>query len=327
VNSKGQVKVMDFGLAKLKGALKLTKTSSTAGTLAYMSPEQIQGGEVDARADIFAFGVVFFEMFTGKLPFRGEHEAAMMYSIVNESPIPIGSLQPNVSSAVASIINGCLEKDKTNRFQSFDEILAGLREVQQQSSGYMPSQALGVPRRSNAIWLGVIAVGVLILGLLLYQFVFNATSASTSTVPTIAVLYLENMTEDPKFDSFSAGMTEEIINELSNVPGVQVVSRNDVRQYQNKAVDIREVGEKLGVSYVLEGSIRVEGKQLRITCQAIQTHDRFHFWSQGYTRQLTNAFAVQSDIAQQVALALKTKFAQKNAEQKLGLPANSLLKQ
>ncbi len=132
--AKGQAKVMDFGLAKLKGALKLTRTSSTVGTLGYMAPEQIQGGEVDHRSDIFSFGVLLFEMLTGKLPFRGEHEAAMVYSIVNEEPQDIAAIAPDLSPIVANAIQRCLEKDPNDRYQHFDDIVADLRRSQKKTS-------------------------------------------------------------------------------------------------------------------------------------------------------------------------------------------------
>jgi serine/threonine protein kinase/Tol biopolymer transport system component len=134
VNSKNQVKVMDFGLAKLKGSLKLTKSSSTVGTLAYMAPEQIQGGEVDARSDIFSFGVVLYEMLTGHLPFRGEHEAAMVYSIVNEEPTPVQQYLPNISSEIVHILERALDKDPEDRYQSVHEMLIDLRRSKKEST-------------------------------------------------------------------------------------------------------------------------------------------------------------------------------------------------
>ena len=134
VNSKNQIKVMDFGLAKLKGSLKLTKTSSTVGTLAYMAPEQIQGGEVDARGDIFSFGVVLYEMLTGHMPFRGEHEAAMMYSIVNEDPSPIQMYLPEISSEQTHILNRSLEKDPEDRYQTVHDMVIDLRRMKKQTS-------------------------------------------------------------------------------------------------------------------------------------------------------------------------------------------------
>jgi serine/threonine protein kinase len=134
VNSKNQIKVMDFGLAKLKGSLKLTKASSTVGTLAYMAPEQIQGGEVDARSDIFSFGVLLFEMLTGRLPFRGEHDAAMMYSIVNEQPEPIEKYLPEVSSEFLHIFNRALEKDPEERYQTVRDMVIDLRRLKKNTS-------------------------------------------------------------------------------------------------------------------------------------------------------------------------------------------------
>ena len=134
VNMKNQIKVMDFGLAKLKGSVKLTKTSSTVGTLAYMAPEHIQGGEVDARGDIFSFGIVLYEMLTGHLPFRGEHEAAIMYSIVNESPEPIQKYIPDLSSELLHIINRALEKDPEDRYQTVHDMVIDLRRVKKETS-------------------------------------------------------------------------------------------------------------------------------------------------------------------------------------------------
>ncbi len=144
LTSKGQAKVMDFGLAKLKGSLKLTKTSSTVGTLGYMAPEQIQGGEVDLRSDIFSFGVLLFEMLSGKLPFRGEHEAAMVYSIVNEEPEDIQNFKPEVSPIVASLIQRCLEKNAGDRFQSMQEVVIELRRSQRKTSRVM-REPMSVP--------------------------------------------------------------------------------------------------------------------------------------------------------------------------------------
>jgi serine/threonine protein kinase len=134
VNTKNQIKVTDFGLAKLKGSLKLTKTSSTVGTLAYMAPEQIQGGEVDARGDIFSSGIVLYEMLTGHLPFRGEHEAAMMYSILNEDPDPIQTYRPDLSSELLHILNRALEKDPEDRYQSVHDMVIDLRRVKKETS-------------------------------------------------------------------------------------------------------------------------------------------------------------------------------------------------
>jgi serine/threonine protein kinase len=144
VNTKNQIKVMDFGLAKLKGSLKLTRASSTVGTLAYMAPEQIQGQDVDQRSDIFSFGVVLFEMLTGKLPFRGEHEAAMMYSIMNEEPESAQHYKPELSAEVLHVLGRALEKDPADRYQSAQDMLIDLRRMQKQSTKVRTSM-VGMP--------------------------------------------------------------------------------------------------------------------------------------------------------------------------------------
>jgi len=145
LTSRGQAKVMDFGLAKLKGSLKLTRTSSTVGTLGYMAPEQIQGGEVDSRSDIFSFGVLLFEMLTGKLPFRGEHEAAMMYSILNEEPESIQTHLPHASVDLVHIINRALEKDPEDRYQSVADMVSESRRLLKQSSRIVRRSVADIP--------------------------------------------------------------------------------------------------------------------------------------------------------------------------------------
>ena len=175
VNSKNQAKVMDFGLAKLKGSLKLTKTSSTAGTLAYMAPEQIEGREVDARSDIFSFGVVLYEMLTGHLPFRGEHEAAMMYSILNEEPTPVQSHLPDISSELVHVLNRALEKDPEDRYQSVAEMVIDLRRMKKETTKVTrhvgqeltpdPAVSPARPKRASrkAVWSAVSVVIVIIV--------------------------------------------------------------------------------------------------------------------------------------------------------------------
>ena len=134
VNSRNQVKVMDFGLAKIKGSLKLTRSSSTVGTLAYMAPEQVRGEEVDPRSDIFSFGVVLFEMLTGAIPFRGEHEAAVMYSVLNEEPEPVEKYRQDLPAGLVAVILRCLEKDPADRYQHSDDLVSELRRIQKQST-------------------------------------------------------------------------------------------------------------------------------------------------------------------------------------------------
>jgi serine/threonine protein kinase len=192
VNTKNQVKVMDFGLAKLKGSLKLTKTSSTVGTLAYMAPEQIQGEEVDARSDIFSFGVVLYEMLTGHLPFHGEHEAAMMYSIMNEEPESIERYKPDISPLLANIIQRALEKDPSDRYQSAGDMVIELRRLQRKTSRVSRGLTAEIPAASveavspegavikeplkKNLWIGIGVVALLVIIVALYLSIFRKPS-------------------------------------------------------------------------------------------------------------------------------------------------------
>jgi serine/threonine protein kinase len=201
VNSKNQIKVMDFGLAKLKGSLKLTKTSSTVGTLAYMAPEQIQGGEVDARNDIFSFGVVLYEMLTGHTPFRGEHEAAMVYSIVNEEPTPLQKYLPEASSELVHILNRALEKDPEDRYQSVHDMVIDLRRLKKQTSrvsrtfegtpsGDIQKEALPKARNKSRTYVvaGVSVILVVTVGILLI-FRPSARHNQSFSVTTLDIPY------------------------------------------------------------------------------------------------------------------------------------------
>jgi serine/threonine protein kinase len=232
VNSKNQIKVMDFGLAKLKGSLKLTRTSSTVGTLAYMSPEQIQGGEVDARSDIFSFGVVLFEMLTRRTPFRGEHEAAMVYSIANEEPESLLKLRSDASPELERIIKRALEKDPEDRYQSAADMLSELRRVLKQSSrvsraaissayvptGVAPSPPAPTPVRSKKmLWMGIGGLGIAVLLVAIFLFSRKSSQEPNSVatlnpnmslrvlpIPFTQVLY-PSLSPDGNWVAFPAG--------------------------------------------------------------------------------------------------------------------------
>lgn len=293
VNSKNQIKVMDFGLAKLKGSLKLTKTSSTMGTLAYMAPEQIEGGEVDARSDIFSFGVVLYEMLTGHLPFRGEHEAAMVYSIVNEEPTPIQKYLPDVSSELVHILNRALEKDPEDRYQGVHDMVIDLRRLKKQTShvsrivsAEKPFEGVSVrsgePSKgaragARAVWLSRIprnmrwvlgGLAVVVLGVLLYVIFWPGAGSPPANEKSIAVLYFENKTGREDLDKMLVGLLN--IN-LTRNKGLLVVSGQrlyDVLRTLGKqdaaSIDkttATEVAKRAGVRSMLVGTIwNVSGK-------------------------------------------------------------------
>ncbi|MCJ7459415.1 MAG: protein kinase [candidate division Zixibacteria bacterium] len=314
VTFRGQVKIMDFGLAKLKGATKLTQTGSTLGTLAYMSPEQAQGEEVDQRSDIFSFGVILYELLTGKLPFAGEHQAAVIYSIINEYPQPVVRYNNQVSAKLEDMVFKALAKDKEERYQHADELLADLRR-ERKSLEYVKTAVTTQPaeppkvvkRKTIRLLIGVL--GILILIIVYFAFLKQKEPTTVSGKPSIAVLYLQNLSENKGDEYFAAGMTEDIITQLSKIGGLRVLSRSDVEEFKGKTVKPREVADKLKVNYVMEGSVRKYGDKIRIACQLIKASDGFHVWAESYDRQMEDLFAIQADVAKSVAQALKVALA------------------
>ncbi|HTX19316.1 MAG TPA: protein kinase [Bacteroidota bacterium] len=328
VTTRGQVKVMDFGLAKLKGSLKLTKTSSTIGTLAYMAPEQIQGVEADTRSDVFSFGVVLFEMTTGKTPFRGEHEAAMMYSIVNEEPEEATTYRPETPAELLHIIRKSLEKDPEDRYQSMSEIVVDLRRLKKESTRVvrtplfqataqnesaaiapLPVTTKEIPRRHLARTI-IIGAGALIL---LLAIVFLSRDSLFSKLERgsdkkiIAVIPFENLGPADK-EYFVDGMTDEITSRLSGLSGLSVIARSSAAQYRKTTKSLKQIGGELGVIYILQGTVRWEESEgethVRVNPTLIKVDDGTQTWSGSMESVLSSAFKLQSDIAGRVANAL-----------------------
>jgi serine/threonine protein kinase len=319
VNSKNQVKVMDFGLAKLKGSLKLTRTSSTVGTLGYMAPEQIQGGEVDARSDIFAFGALFFEMLTGHLPFRGEHEAAMMYSIINEEPEPLLKYRIDASEDLQRIVSRALEKDPEDRYQSAADMTSELRRMQKKTSRISKAIPLAAPPVSpvassvpqpvgpkfsrRIAYIGA-SVAILVIGMVLSYLMFRGSPGADKK--SIAVLPFKNLNTDEDSEFFSDGITEDIINQLSRIHGLRVMSRPAVMRYKKSDKSLSEIGKELNVGTILTGTVRRVGDQLRISAALIDASNEQQIWGDVYEKTMTQVFEIQSAVARQIASTLKT---------------------
>ncbi|MDP1678323.1 MAG: protein kinase [Bacteroidota bacterium] len=325
VNSKNQIKVMDFGLAKLKGSLKLTRTSSTIGTLAYMSPEQIQGIEADTRSDIFSYGVVLFEMTTGKMPFRGEHEAAIMYSIVNEEPEDAAKFREDVPPELLHILKKSLEKDPEDRYQSMSEIIVDLRRLKKESTRVLRTQEFQRPEqsRSNIFPIapqpskskflspkylsGIGITVVLIIAVVFFKDSIFSNFAGKNDKKIIVVLPFENLGPNDK-DYFVDGMTDEVTSRLSGLSALKVIARSSAVQYKKTTKTLKQIGEELGVNYVLQGTVRwetVDGQtHVRVNPTLIKVEDETQAWSVSMESVLSSAFKLQSDIASRVASAM-----------------------
>jgi non-specific serine/threonine protein kinase len=305
---EGKVKLTDFGLAKLRGSVQVTKTGTTVGTAAYMSPEQIRGEQVDHRSDIFSFGVVLYELLTSHLPFRGEFETALSYSILNENPPPVKSLRKNTPAALESVIDRCLEKEKTKRYHSAEEVVEALREVRQEIS-----PAIKTKKKGGKIPL-LVGGALLVVAVIVIAYLFWPERPITAAEKSIAVLPFKNMSDNKEDEYFSDGITEDIIARLSKISHLKVISRTSVMQYKGVAKPLREIGKELGVATILEGSVRRAGNRIRIVGQLIDAISDEHIWADTYDRELKDVFAIQSDVAEQIAAVLEVRLSPRETE-------------
>lgn len=313
VNSNNRIKVMDFGLAKLKGSLRLTRTSHTVGTLAYMAPEQIQGGNGDARSDIFSFGVLLYVMLTRQMPFRGEHEAAMMYSIVNEEPTPIQRYLPEVPSELLHILNRALEKDPEERYQNVHEMVIDLkrlgREMVRSSRVSAETKAaleLGGPagKRSDRTARKGIRRYALIgsaLSIVLIAAGLSYFLSGSKPINSIAVLPFVNATGDPRTEYLSDGISEGLINSLSQLSNLTVMSRSSAFHYKGEKIDPQTAGKELGVKAVLTGRVTQRGDDLDISTELVDVARNSQIWGEQYHRRMSDLIGLQEELSKDIS--------------------------
>jgi len=313
ITSDKVVKIVDFGLAKLAGRTKLTKDDSTLGTVAYMSPEQAQGAEVDHRSDIFALGIVLYEMLTGQMPFKGDYEQAVVYSTLHEEPEPITGLRTGVPMELERIVSKCLAKEPSDRYQQVNELIVDLRRMKKEKQLKETLTRAGVtakiPKRRVRSFVRVVAIiGVLILAVVGYFFFAPSETDVITQRKMLAVLPFENL-GPPDQEYFADGITEEIMSRLATIRALGVISRTSTSQYKQTDKTLQQIGEELGVEYILEGTVRWEPipdgpSRVRVTPQLIRVSDDTYLWSDRYNAVLADIFQVQSDIALQVSEAL-----------------------
>jgi len=313
IDADNRAKILDFGLATIQGGERLTRTGSTLGTMGYMSPEQIQGQEIDCRTDLFSFGIVLYEMITGRVPFAGETDAAILHAIISKTPeVPTG-YRPDIPPRLQEIVGKTLEKDPQARYQSATELIADLKSLAG-STEVRVSVPATVPwaRPARARWAKVLVVAAFVILIAVAYGVLSRISwkpiedASTSRI-MLAVLPFRNLGA-PEEEYFADGITDEIITRIAGFQGLGVISRTSAMQYKNSEKSLQEIGKELGVDYILEGTIRWDKSgdtdRVRITPQLVRAADDTYLWSSIYERALTQIFAVQADIARQIAGAL-----------------------
>ena len=264
----GRVKITDFGLAMLHGKSPFSTEGGTVGTLAYMSPEQIQGGPIDERTDIYSLGIVLFELLTGRLPFVGEHEAGLVYAIVNDQPPLVSSLRPDVSEELGEVIGRMLSKSNDARPRSIEELdqVLDLSHVRAAST---------FPRRSD----------------------------SGKTLTSIAVLPFACLSLGAEDEYFAEGISEDLINALGQIPTLFVPARTSSFAFRQEH-DLQLIGSKLNVLHVVEGSFRRSGSTVRITVRLVNANSGYQIWSSSYDRDVKEIFDVQNDITRTIAEAL-----------------------
>jgi serine/threonine protein kinase/Tfp pilus assembly protein PilF len=327
---RGHAKILDFGLAKLApagGALnlsvmptagevdQLTRPGAVIGTVAYMSPEQVRGEELDARTDLFSFGVVLYEMVTGVLPFRGETSGVIAEAILNRAPVAPVRLNPEISPKLEEIVNKALEKDRKLRCQSAAEIRTDLQRLKRNSdSGRTISMTATMPPQARRHKRTIMAAAAFVAALLIALAVFTNIGgvrdrllgkAGVQRIRSLAVLPLENLSHDPEQEYFADGMTEQLITDLAQISALKVISRTSVMRYKGARKPLPQIAQELGVDAVVEGSVQRSGDRVRITAQLIDARADQHLWARSYERDLRDVLALQDEVAQAIANELK----------------------
>ena len=329
VTNQGQAKILDFGLAKvtlkpesvalnaptISSEEHLTTPGSALGTVAYMSPEQVRGKELDARTDLFSFGAVLYEMCTGTLPFRGDTTGAMFDSILNRAPVAPVRINPDTPLKLEEIMNKALEKDRKLRYQSAKELAVDLRRLASPSSA---SPVTDRPVRRSPVVLAtaislIVIVAVLLglnIGRLRRHLLQQPNAAS---IRSLAVLPLENLSHDPEQEYFAEGMTDALTTEMAQIGGLRVISRTSAMQYKDAKKPLPQIARELNVDAIMEGSVLRSGSNVRVTAQLIQASPEQHLWAKSYESDLRDVLSLQSQVALSVANEIRVKLTEEEA--------------
>lgn len=335
VTNKGDPKLLDFGLARIdrtapadelseNPTISKTESGSIMGTVAYMSPEQALGKEVDHRTDIFSTGIVLYEMATGRQPFSGTNPSEVIDKIVHRQPEAISRLNYDVPQELERIIRKCLEKDRENRYQSASEIHVDLKNLKRDldSSKFKGDQELPTPsaktdpvvtpRAGRNYW---IPIAMLLAALVIAGFAFYRFSSNRGEeIRALAVLPFKNTNLDPETEYLSDGITDSIINNISLIKQIRVMARGTVFTYKNKEVDPRQVGKDLGVDGVVTGKLLQEGDSLIVRVDLVDARDGRQIWGEQYDRKLADILSLQSQISKEISDKLRIKLSEKEED-------------
>jgi serine/threonine protein kinase/Tfp pilus assembly protein PilF len=273
VTRGGLVKIVDFGIAKLSGRTEVTRTGETPGTAAYMSPEQLRGEDADRRSDIWAIGVILYELLAGRRPFAGAYDYAIVYAVMNEEPKQPSVFRRDLPADLERVVLKAMAKSPAERYQDAESLVAALEAC-------APSVADAAP---------------------------PSGATQSQELPSIAVLPFKDMSPAKDQEYFCEGIAEELLNALVQIEGLRVAARTSASQFKDKAVNVRAIGRELDVRNVLEGSVRKAGNRLRITAQLINVEDGYHLFSEKYDRTADDIFAIQDEISLAIVDRLKVR--------------------
>ena len=303
--SDGTVKLLDFGLAMVMDAT-LATSSSTRGTVAYMSPEQARSETLDERTDLWSLGVVLYELLAGVRPFRGPNAPAILRAILNDQPEPIAQYRPGIPAALTGIVDRLLQKEKANRYGSARDVLLELERF----------VSPGASRRSFVRRRPLVAGSALLLLILIATFAWrglrNAAvvpgSAHGRAHPSIAVLPVVDLSADSSNRALASGVTEDLIATLASIPDLRLIASTSAARFKRGAMDVRTIADSLGVSNILDASLQKMGSRIRLRVRLIDGRDGTTRWSQSYDREFKETFAVQEEITRAVAAELELRF-------------------
>jgi len=305
VTNDGVAKIVDFGLVKLAELTKITRAGSTVGTAAYMSPEQIRGDDVDHRTDIFSLGVMLYELTTGQLPFRGMHETALAYEIVNVVPQRINELRPDSPDEFQRIVDRAMEKAVGKRYQSVEDVLTELTILRQAlaSGKELRRRIFRMPRlKKRSVWLLTMAA-LFLFGIALYLYYFVHASLDAGEVPSIAILYLKNL--GPEADEpYTYGITQDLIVDIAKAGIVRVATMKDVLSIQNANLSMEQIAQRLRVKYVLDGTFKRDGSVFQLAAQIVEAANGQTLWANKLQAQVKDASMLQGQLADAIIKSL-----------------------
>lgn len=314
VTNDGVVKILDFGLAKLAGQAKITQTGKTVGTIDYLSPEQAEGKNVDHRTDIWSLGVMLYEMCTSKRPFERDSDAAVIYAILDKSPLAPSDMGVYIPDDLEQVIFKCMEKNPNDRYQTVQDLISDLTEIEKVYKSTEESATKrkfritrtsirwnthGVRKRAILIASSVIILAVCCV-FLLPQFIHK-----NKKIESIAVLPLENLSNDKEQDYFVSGIHEELLTDLSKIRALRVISKTSAARYEKTKKSASEIAKELNVDALVEGSVMRVSDQVRINVQLIEGATDKHLWAESYTRSSRDMLTMVSEVAQAIASEIK----------------------